>query len=94
MIDSIIVCCVPACLPVCLHDHQSALFLPAVFLSAVCEDAFTSILSPLAGSALEKKGGKEFTDAVQELKKKNGPLEVAGGKCTEDHFYLYFGHRK
>ncbi|XP_019941669.1 core histone macro-H2A.1 isoform X3 [Paralichthys olivaceus] len=30
------------------------------------------------GSALEKKGGKEFTDAVLELKKKNGPLEVAG----------------
>ncbi|XP_053703618.1 core histone macro-H2A.1 isoform X1 [Synchiropus splendidus] len=30
------------------------------------------------GSALEKKGGKEFTEAVQEVKKKNGPLEVAG----------------
>ncbi|XP_038563888.1 core histone macro-H2A.1 isoform X4 [Micropterus salmoides] len=30
------------------------------------------------GSALEKKGGKEFTEALQELKKKNGPLEVAG----------------
>lgn len=62
----------------------------AVFLAAVCEDAFTLVLSPLAGSALEKKGGKEFADAVQELKKKNGPLEVAGGKCTEDYFYLYF----
>lgn len=82
------------CLPVCLHDHQSALFLLAVFLAAVCEDAFTSVLSPLAGSALEKKGGKEFADAVQELKKKNGPLEVAGGKCTEDYFYLYFRYRK
>ncbi|XP_035761201.1 core histone macro-H2A.1 isoform X4 [Neolamprologus brichardi] len=34
------------------------------------------------GSALEKKGGKEFTDAVQELKKKNGPLEVAGAVLT------------
>ncbi|XP_062309846.1 core histone macro-H2A.1 isoform X1 [Osmerus eperlanus] len=31
------------------------------------------------GQALEKKGGKEFLDAVEELKKKNGPLEVAGG---------------
>ncbi|KAJ0004031.1 hypothetical protein NQD34_010245 [Periophthalmus magnuspinnatus] len=30
------------------------------------------------GTALEKKGGKEFAEAVQELKKKNGPLEVAG----------------
>lgn len=40
--------------------------------------------SPLfTGSALEKKGGKEFTEALQELKKKNGPLEVAGGKCAE-----------
>ncbi|TWW75086.1 Core histone macro-H2A.1 [Takifugu flavidus] len=35
------------------------------------------------GSALEKKGGKEFTDALQELKKKNGPLEVAGGKFPD-----------
>ncbi|KAM6983275.1 core histone macro-H2A.1 isoform 2-T2 [Tautogolabrus adspersus] len=34
------------------------------------------------GNALEKKGGKEFTDAVQELKKKNGPLEVAGAVLT------------
>uniref|UniRef100_A0A3P9BR02 MacroH2A.1 histone n=1 Tax=Maylandia zebra TaxID=106582 RepID=A0A3P9BR02_9CICH len=34
------------------------------------------------GSALEKKGGKEFADAVQELKKKNGPLEVAGAVLT------------
>ncbi|KAG8579141.1 hypothetical protein GDO81_010730 [Engystomops pustulosus] len=31
------------------------------------------------GSALEKKGGKEFLEAVIELKKKNGPLDVAGG---------------
>lgn len=34
------------------------------------------------GSALEKKGGKELTDALQELKKKNGPLEVAGAVLT------------
>lgn len=34
------------------------------------------------GSALEKKGGKEFTEALQELKKKNGPLEVAGAVLT------------
>ncbi|KAI7795739.1 core histone macro-H2A.1 isoform X1 [Triplophysa rosa] len=34
------------------------------------------------GSALEKKGGKEFGDAVVELRKKNGPLEVAGVALT------------
>ncbi|KAK1882723.1 Core histone macro-H2A.1 [Dissostichus eleginoides] len=34
------------------------------------------------GAALEKKGGKEFTEAVSELKKKNGPLEVAGAVLT------------
>ncbi|XP_036380412.1 core histone macro-H2A.1 isoform X3 [Megalops cyprinoides] len=34
------------------------------------------------GSALEKKGGKEFGEAVQELRKKNGPLEVAGAALT------------
>lgn len=41
-----------------------------------------AVLSTLSGAALEKKGGKEFTEALQELKKKNGPLEVAGGECT------------
>ncbi|XP_049896309.1 core histone macro-H2A.1 isoform X2 [Epinephelus moara] len=34
------------------------------------------------GSALEKKGGKEFAEALSELKKKNGPLEVAGAVLT------------
>ncbi|XP_034406477.1 core histone macro-H2A.1 isoform X1 [Cyclopterus lumpus] len=34
------------------------------------------------GSALEKKGGKEFTEALSELKKKGGPLEVAGAVLT------------
>ncbi|XP_023700790.2 core histone macro-H2A.1 isoform X2 [Paramormyrops kingsleyae] len=34
------------------------------------------------GSALEKKGGKEFGEAVVELRKKNGPLEVAGAALT------------
>lgn len=45
-------------------------------------DVITAALS-FAGTALEKKGGKEFTDALQELKKKNGPLEVAGGKFPD-----------
>lgn len=35
---------------------------------------------PCLGNTLEKKGGKEFVEAVLELRKKNGPLEVAGGK--------------
>ncbi|XP_046870386.1 core histone macro-H2A.1 isoform X2 [Hypomesus transpacificus] len=34
------------------------------------------------GKALEKKGGKEFVDAVDDLKKKNGPLDVAGAALT------------
>ncbi|XP_066501802.1 core histone macro-H2A.1 isoform X1 [Hoplias malabaricus] len=37
------------------------------------------------GSALEKKGGKEFGDAVVELRKKNGPLEVAGAALTSGY---------
>ncbi|KAM9266021.1 core histone macro-H2A.1 isoform 7-T10 [Cariama cristata] len=32
------------------------------------------------GSTLEKKGGKEFVEAVIELRKKNGPLDIAGGE--------------
>ncbi|XP_061103912.1 core histone macro-H2A.1 [Conger conger] len=34
------------------------------------------------GSALEKRGGKEFGEAVQELRKKNGPLDIAGGRAA------------
>ncbi|XP_061607608.1 core histone macro-H2A.1 isoform X3 [Phyllopteryx taeniolatus] len=40
---------------------------------------------PLPGSkssALEKKGGKELAEAVLEMKKKNGPLVVAGAVLT------------
>ncbi|XP_017537803.2 core histone macro-H2A.1 isoform X2 [Pygocentrus nattereri] len=36
------------------------------------------------GSALEKKGGKEFGEAVLELRK-NGPLEVAGAVLTSGY---------
>ncbi|KAE8614161.1 hypothetical protein XENTR_v10008019 [Xenopus tropicalis] len=35
------------------------------------------------GNALEKKGGKEFVEAVTELKKKNGPLDIAGAAPLE-----------
>ncbi|XP_075065955.1 core histone macro-H2A.1 isoform X4 [Mixophyes fleayi] len=37
------------------------------------------------GNALEKKGGKEFMEAVIELKKKNGPLDVAGAAVSAGH---------
>lgn len=39
--------------------------------------------SPLffVGKALEKAGGKEFLETVKELRKSQGPLEVAEGKC-------------
>lgn len=40
---------------------------------------------PCLGNTLEKKGGKEFVDAVLELRKKNGPLEVAGGEAGTPH---------
>lgn len=44
-----------------------------------CEDnAF--VLFVLAGKALEKAGGKEFLETVKELRKSQGPLEVAEGK--------------
>ncbi|XP_073505642.1 core histone macro-H2A.1 isoform X3 [Phyllobates terribilis] len=37
------------------------------------------------GSALEKKGGKDFMEAVTELKKKNGPLDIAGAAVSSGH---------
>ncbi|XP_029439231.1 core histone macro-H2A.1 isoform X2 [Rhinatrema bivittatum] len=37
------------------------------------------------GNALEKKGGKEFVDAVNELRKKNGPLDIAGAAVSAGH---------
>ncbi|XP_066573030.1 core histone macro-H2A.1 isoform X2 [Amia ocellicauda] len=37
------------------------------------------------GNALEKKGGKEFGEAVGELRKKNGPLDIAGAALTAGH---------
>lgn len=40
----------------------------------------SDLAHPCLGNTLEKKGGKEFVEAVLELRKKNGPLEVAGGK--------------
>nr|XP_061801375.1 core histone macro-H2A.1 isoform X4 [Nerophis lumbriciformis] len=41
-----------------------------------------AVLEYLTGSALEKKGGKELAEAVLEMKKKNGPLDVAGAVLT------------
>lgn len=48
---------------------------------------------PYLGNTLEKKGGKEFVEAVLELRKKNGPLEVAGGKVGE-HGLMWVWHRQ
>lgn len=71
-----------ACLPVFMSVCMTA--TPPLPLPLSVRGNMTTQLSlPPAGSALEKKGGKEFTEALQELKKKNGPLEVAGGKCTK-----------
>lgn len=35
-----------------------------------------------AGNALEKAGGRDFLEAVKELRKAQGPLEVASGMET------------
>lgn len=86
MIDSIVVCllacplrCLSPCLPARLRITSALSVWLAVYAAQGCIHS-----SPLlTGAALEKKGGKEFTDALTELKKKNGPLEVAGGKCPE-----------
>nr|XP_055035641.1 core histone macro-H2A.1 isoform X1 [Misgurnus anguillicaudatus] len=45
----------------------------------------TFYLGGEVGNSLEKKGGKEFGDAVVELRKKNGPLEVAGAALTSGY---------
>ncbi|XP_025903205.1 core histone macro-H2A.1 isoform X4 [Nothoprocta perdicaria] len=37
------------------------------------------------GSTLEKKGGKEFVEAVIELRKKNGPLDIAAAVVSAGH---------
>uniref|UniRef100_A0A8D0GNJ1 MacroH2A.1 histone n=1 Tax=Sphenodon punctatus TaxID=8508 RepID=A0A8D0GNJ1_SPHPU len=37
------------------------------------------------GNTLEKKGGKEFLEAVVELRKKNGPLDTAGAAVSAGH---------
>lgn len=51
-------------------------------------DQSSKITILCSGSTLEKKGGKEFVEAVIELRKKNGPLDIAGGEA------LRFGTRE
>lgn len=36
----------------------------------------------LAGTALEKVGGRDFLEGVKELRKSQGPLEVSAGKVA------------
>lgn len=38
------------------------------------------------GTALEKAGGREFLEAVKELRKSQGPLEVASGNDMQAFF--------
>lgn len=51
------------------------IFLPSFALLICC----CCVVS--AGNALEKAGGREFLDGVKELRKAQGPLEVASGTC-------------
>ncbi|XP_043925155.1 core histone macro-H2A.1 isoform X1 [Protopterus annectens] len=37
------------------------------------------------GNALEKKGGKDYVDSVNELRKKHGPLDIAGAALSVGH---------
>lgn len=77
-----------ACSRLCLH----ACGLTSPKLARLFAPRWDGITAALlfAGTALEKKGGKEFTDALQELKKKNGPLEVAGGKFPDWTTFGFF----
>ena len=43
----------------------------------------------LSGNALEKAGGRDFLEAVKELRKANGPLEVAAGRRTLQSLIWY-----
>ena len=40
-------------------------------------------LSGEVGSALSRAGGDEFVNAVQDLHKDHGDLEMAGGNCVQ-----------
>ncbi|KAI5108101.1 H2A histone family, member Y-like, partial [Silurus meridionalis] len=42
-----------------------------------------------AGNALEKAGGKDFLEAVKELRKTQGPLEVASALIYYDFFFAF-----
>lgn len=46
-------------------------------------------LFSFTGKALEKAGGKEFLETVKELRKSQGPLEVAEGKCELGLYSLH-----
>ncbi|KAG8128602.1 hypothetical protein E2320_015417, partial [Naja naja] len=48
-------------------------------------DVEQSPLCSCTGSTLEKRGGKEFLEAVVEVRKKNGPLDTAGAVVSSGH---------
>lgn len=45
----------------------------------MCSPVAAAAVCVPAGNALEKAGGREFLDGVKELRKAQGPLEVASG---------------
>lgn len=51
-----------------------------IYWEAVCKHPAHRLL--LSGTALEKVGGRDFLEGVKELRKSQGPLEVATGKVS------------
>lgn len=59
---------------------ESILFLVNDFTDLLCPSHLLLTHALLfSGNALEKAGGREFLDGVKELRKAQGPLEVASG---------------
>ncbi|XP_012405105.1 core histone macro-H2A.1 isoform X1 [Sarcophilus harrisii] len=57
----------------------------ASFSSIMALLQFSGHFKPVLWNTLEKKGGKEFVEAVLELRKKNGPLDIAGAAVSAGH---------
>ncbi|KAI1234082.1 hypothetical protein IHE44_0003794 [Lamprotornis superbus] len=66
----------------CTHETVSFLGPP---VGVRDQDQRSKLTILCSGSTLEKKGGKEFVEAVVELRKKNGPLDIAGAVVSAGH---------